>query len=174
MESKRLAKGSARIIIAILKHQAELILGESTLNAFVQELGDVIQDELLEKFDDWLSGKEEKIAEVAKNAEGCFQERIQAEYPELAKLSRDLPIADLPSVEEAVGKLSSSIDDQELKSTLMKAIERDWKLKDGALRNKIAEEYRWCILGALGDIEDFRDEVIQKVLLEAARRIQEM
>jgi hypothetical protein len=38
-ESRQLA----RIIIAILKHQAELILGESTRNAVGQELGDVVQ-----------------------------------------------------------------------------------------------------------------------------------
>jgi hypothetical protein len=125
--------------------------------------------------DGWRSGLESEALEKAEpKIEECFRSRILQDFPNLADRESYPSLLNSRYVEKELQNLGKSIDITQAISAIKTGIRSEWQFSDPEKIDAITDAYRWCVFDVLGNTDEFRDEVIKHVLLEEAKRIQEI
>jgi hypothetical protein len=159
-------KTTLKFLAALLKHQAELWLGEQAT--------DIVAGVLFEKrFDDWLEKEETatKLIEAAQRADAYFQTHCQ-DF-DLQGAFR-LGFGTLPSVQAVLAELPRAMDAQAVTDALCLALRTTLPNLDETKIEKGAQVYTKALLRAVSSLKEFALPVIAQVMLEISKKQDEL
>jgi tetratricopeptide (TPR) repeat protein len=159
---------TTKFLIALLKHQAELLLGKDTLGIAAQT---VISEEAQKRIDDWLKSDETagKIWKAAQQAQIYLQDSKNCPDADLRKLFGDVGVGDLPSVQAALIDLPQAMDSGKVKEALYHAL--DFLKLDAKKQEESAQIYTYALLNAVGSLEMFTLPIIRSVVIDNAKKL---
>jgi len=125
---------------ALLKYAVSKAVGDETLDV----LADVGLDEIESRLDAWLTTPESQqaLAAAMRQADACFMQQVGDE--KLRQWMHDLPLRDLPALQEALTALPASPDENALEEALRQALARDWPGLNQAQRDLAVRIYLLC------------------------------
>jgi len=168
-----LPKNIIKLTAALLKHQAELWLGEEAVGIAGETLVEIGGDELQEKIKELIASNEgaKELLEAAKHADAYFQEHCS---DLTLKGAMTLSFGDLPAVQEELKNLPKAMDmngvRKELKQSLKSSLPRlsKEKIKKGA------ELYTEALQRAISSLKNFTLPVIRLVVLDIQQKVKEL
>ncbi|MBV6393472.1 MAG: Photosystem I assembly protein Ycf3 [Anaerolineales bacterium] len=178
--SPDLPKTSVKFLIALLKNQAKLWLGEDAAGIAAQTF---LSEDLQKRLDDWLASDEsaKKLLNASQQAQIYLQDERNCPDRDLRYLFRDMDFGSLPSVQAALTELPQQMDAGKLESLLLDSFERDLPNLTVEQQREGARLYTDALLRAVGSLQRFASPIIlQGVLdlkkgqhnLEAGQRIE--
>ncbi|MGB7876029.1 MAG: hypothetical protein WBL25_16730 [Anaerolineales bacterium] len=168
-----LPKNIIKLTVALLKHQAELWLGEEAVGIAGDTLIEIGGEELGEKIDKLIAGEEgaEELLAAAQRADDYFQKNCQ---DATLKGVFTLSFGDLPAVQKALGKLPKAMDLGEVQDELKKALKLD-PLKLTQEQIEIgAQLYTDSLLRALSPLKDYTLPIIRQVVFDIQQKVNEL
>jgi len=161
------AKFPVRLTVALLKDGVSKVLGDET----VAVLADVGGHKAQERFDAWLlsADNQKALSRAMNQADACFQEN--AGDDKLRQWMHDLPLRDLPALQEALAALPAHADENALEDALRQAIARDWPSLNQAQRDLAVRLYLLCLRRALLPLEKQALQVIGRAVLRTEEMI---
>ena len=164
-----LPKNIIKLTVALLKHQAELWLGEEAVGIAGKTLIEIGGEELQEKIDRLLEGEEgaNELLAAAQRADDYFQKHCQ---DTTLKGALTLSYGDLPSVQKALGKLPEAMDVSAVQSELSKVLKQDFpKLTQEQIKMGTSL-YAEALQRALLPLKEFTLPIIGQVVLDNQKK----
>ena len=149
-----LGKNLLKLTFALLKHQAKNIFGEEALGVAAETLVEVGGEKAQASLESLLGTQEgaSKLLDAARKADDRFRELCKD--PDLCD-AFTIPMGDLPSVQQVLAELPSSIDESELLEVLRQNLKRDFsKLTDEQINSGV-NLYADCLRHTLLPLEKF-------------------
>ena len=168
-----LPKNILKLTVALLKHQAELWLGEEAVGIAGETLVEIGGEELQEKIDKLIAGEEgaKELLATAQRADDYFQKNCE---DATLKGALSLSYGDLPAVQKALENLPKAIDASDVREELEKALQHDFPKLTRAQSEEGARLYTEALQRALLPLKDFTLPVIGQVVLDNQQKLKEL
>jgi hypothetical protein len=168
-----LPKNIIKLTVALLKHQAELWLGEEAVGIAGDTLIDIGGEELQERIDKLIAGEEgaKELLAATQRADDYFQKNCR---DETLKGALSLSFGDLPAVQNALGKLPKAMSINEVRDELEKALQRDFPKLTQEQIEAGANLYTEALQRALLPLKDFTLPIIGQVLLDNQQKLNKL
>lgn len=162
-----LPKTSVKFLIALLKHQAENLVGKDAAGI----LGDDVQSRL----DDWLKADKtaKDLLHAAEQTQIYLQDELNCPDRDLRHLFRDISFGDLPTVQSALTDLPRAMDSSKVQEALRESFTRDFPNLTPSQQMEGARLYAEALLMAAGTLELFTLPIILKTLLDFRKEMRE-
>ncbi len=160
-----LPTGLAKLLTALLKHQAKRWLDEDVADA----IGDIAGEKVQQRLDAWLNERatRDQLLRAAERADEYFVERCPDER---VKGAFTLRFWNLPSVQEALAGLPKAMDDAAVRDALKRALDADFgSTLTEEQRAGAADLYAEALLRSVGLLKDFALPVIVQTLFDMRR-----
>lgn len=159
-----LPKATVKFLIALLKHQAENLLGKDAAG--------ILGDDVQQKIDDWLKSEktEKDLLKAAQQAQIFLQDRRNCPDDDLRYFFRDVGFGDLPAVQEALAELPQAMDASGVTDALRESF-RSFSTLSASQQEEGAKLYTEALLRAAGTLEPFTLPIIHKVVQENSRKL---
>jgi len=168
-----LPKNIIKLTIALLKHQAENVLGKDAISIAGDALVDIGGEKIQGKIDSILNTSEgaQKLIDAALRADAYFREKCT---------DRDLnqaftmSVGDLPSVQLVLKDLPIALDQSRALETLRENLERDFPNLNNEQIEYGATLYLECLNRTLLPLKEFTLPIIGHAVLESKADIKEI
>ncbi len=163
--SPDLPKTSVKFLIALLKNQAKLWLGEDAAGIAAQTF---LSEDLQKRLDDWLASDEtaKKLLHASEQAQIYLQDERNCPDRDLRYLFRDVNFGDLPSVQAALTELPQQMDAGKLEQLLLDLFTRDIPNLKPHQHHEGARLYTDALLRAVGTLEQFAFPIVLQTVLD--------
>jgi len=170
---KDLGKNLLKLTIGLLKHQAKNIFGEEALEVAAETLVEIGGGKAQAGLESVLSTQEgsAKLLEAAKQADECFRKRCDDPY---LRGAMTIPMGELPSVQQVLAELPTSVDEAALLETLKNNLERDFPYLSIEQVESGINLYVDCMHHALLPLEKFTLQIIGQAVLRNELMLQEI
>ncbi len=160
-----LPKTTLQFLIALLKHQAKVWLGDDAAGIAAQTL---LDEDIQKRLDAWLKEKEttRELLRAAERAQQYLQDPRHCPNEDLRRLFRDLTFGDLPSVQAALAQIPQAMDSSELYEVLLAAFRRDLPHLSPEQQAEGARLYCDALLRAVGSLERFVLPILLQTVLD--------
>ena len=154
-----LPKYLLKLIVALLKHQAETWLGKDTLGVAGQAIVEIGGEKAQEKIDEFLKNSDtaQQILKAAQKADSDFRGKCTNND---LRDALTIPLGDLPSIQSAIKDLPKSIDEEGLLTAIKNSLTRDFP---GLTRDQIESGstlYLDCLTRALMPLKEYTLTII--------------
>jgi len=168
-----LPKTTVKFLIALLKNQAKLWLGEDATGIAAQTF---LDEDLQKRLDDWLKSSEtaQKLSKTAEQAQLYLQEPRNCPDPDLRHFFRDLTFGDLPEVQAALADLPQAMDANGVRQALQAAFARDLPNVPPEQQVEAARLYTEALLQAVGTLADFTLPIIRQTVQDNSKKLDEL
>ena len=160
-----LGKNLLKLIFALLKHQVKNIFGEEALGVAAETLVEIGGEETQARLESIFGTNvgAEKLLKAAQQAEECFQRKCKDQD---LRGAFTLRIYDLPSLQKAISKLPTTIDEDELLDTIRIDLKRHHqkRLTDTQIESGV-NLYADCLRHALLPLKEFSLPIIWQGVL---------
>ncbi|MBI5935658.1 MAG: tetratricopeptide repeat protein [Chloroflexi bacterium] len=155
---------TVKFLVALLKHQAENLLGKDAAG--------ILGDDVQEKIDDWLKSEktEKDLLKAAQQAQIYLQDERNCPNKDLRYFFRDVGFGDLPTVQEALAELPQAMDASGVTDALLESF-RGFLTLSASQQEEGAKLYTEALLRAAGTLEPFTLPIIQKVVQDNSRKL---
>lgn len=168
-----LPKSVIKLIIALLKHQAENVLGKDAIGIAGDALVDMGGEKIQGKIDAILNTNEgsQKLIDAALRADAYFREKCTDQD---LRDAFTMPVGDLPSVQAMIKDLPNALDQENAMETLRNNLSSTLpNLKHEQIEYGV-NLYLDCLDRALLPLKDFTLPIIGRTVLESKADIKEI
>jgi hypothetical protein len=160
-----LPKTTVKFLIALLKNQAKLWLGEDAAGIAAQT---ILDEDIQTRLNDWLESDKtaKELLNVVEKAQLYLQDPNNCPDKDLRHLFRDMTFGDLPTVQAAVLKIPQSMDSGKLYEVLNEAFQRDLPNLSSSQHAEGARLYTDAMLRAVGSLEEFVSPILLQTVLD--------
>ena len=154
-----LPKTTVKFLVALLKHQAENLLGKDAAG--------ILGDDVQEKIDDWLKSEktEKDLLKSAQQAQIYLQDERNCPDKDLRYFFRDIGFGDLPAVQEALAELPQAMDASGVTDALRESF-RGFSTLSASQQEEGARLYTDAMLRAVGSLEEFVSPILIQTILD--------
>ncbi|MCC6569348.1 MAG: tetratricopeptide repeat protein, partial [Anaerolineales bacterium] len=154
-----LPKTTVKFLIALLKHQAENLLGKDAAG--------ILGDDVQEKIDDWLKSEktEKDLLKSAQQAQIYLQDERNCPDKDLRYFFRDIGFGDLPAVQEALAELPQAMDASGVTDALRESF-HGFSTLSASQQEEGAKLYTEALLRAVGSLEEFVSPILIQTVLD--------
>ena len=168
-----LSTNVVRIIIALIKHQAENVLGKDAIGMAGNALVDIGGEKIQGKIDAIFATNEgsRKLIDAALRADSYFREKCTDK--DLREIFT-MPMGDLPSTQAMLGDLPKALDQAGALKTLSQNLEVTFPRLKKEQIDYCATLYLDCLNKALLPLKDFTLPIIGQTVLESKEDIKDI
>jgi|GEM_PF-541271 len=168
-----LPKNILKLLAALLKHQAELWLGEEAVGIAGKTLVEIGGETLQQKIDEFLDSDEgsAQLLAAAQRADSYFQRNCD---DFTLRQHFTFHFGDLPTVQKALAELPKAMDAGAVLAALRKALEADALELTPAQRETAASLYTEALQRALLQIKDHALPIIGQTVLDIKKQLGEI
>jgi hypothetical protein len=165
-----LGKNLLRLSFALLKHQAELWLGEETIGVAADTLIDIGGEELQAKLDAALTTQagQRELLNAAQRADAYFQQHCTDTD---LRGAFTLSFGNLESVQIALSDIPKAMDSEEVETAIQEALKRDIPRLRLEQINMGAQLYTESLQRALVSVKEFTLPILAQVVLEIRNQL---
>ncbi len=168
-----LPRNVIKLLAALLKHQAELWLGEEAVGIAGATLVDIGGETLQQKIENFLKSAEgaTQLLAAARHADRYFQQHCD---DGALKQYFTLHFGNLPGVQKALADLPNAMDAGAVRAALLNALERDAPGLSSAQRAAGAALYTEALQRAMIQLKEYTLPVIAQTVLDIKKQLGEI
>jgi len=173
MVSSQVPRTLLRIAVALLTHQLKQKIGPEALEIAATQLVEIGDEIIGAKLGDLIRSRESvtRLIAAGKRADECF--RTECNDPALVE-AISLSLGDLPSVQKAIAKLPTEMDEEGVLATLKQVLTRDFPNLSPEQVDAGSELYIDCLRQSLLPLEDFTLTLVGNAVLRTDKMIRRL